>query len=121
VALERTLARVFPYMTGQVLTSGEAEVAGRVASTEEPLALLLPCGRVCLARVGIVVRCGLPFFVIIIQVHIHRGDRLFIVPWIWWWIVVMFRATSCGGLTGRLQIVRGALSRLECMIGTDGR
>ncbi len=67
MTLKRTFARVFANMASQVLAPGEAEVAGRISCAEKPLTFLLSRGRVCLARVGIIVR---PKFIIIV-VHIH--------------------------------------------------
>jgi hypothetical protein len=77
VALKRTFARMFPYMASQVLAPGEAEVTGRIARAEKPLTFFLSRGRVCLARLGIVVRTR---DIIVIIVHIHgRGYCLFTI------------------------------------------
>jgi hypothetical protein len=66
VTLKRSLPSMFAYVAGQVLASGEAEVAGREACTEEALAFLF-------ARPGIVVTLLIEIRVLVvvwvIQVH----------------------------------------------------
>lgn len=55
MALEGSLASMFPDVTSQMLTSGKAEVARGVARTKEPLALFLSPGRIGLPLLAFVV------------------------------------------------------------------
>jgi hypothetical protein len=43
-------------MASQVLASGEAEIAWRVASAEESLTFSLSGGRICISWLGLIIR-----------------------------------------------------------------
>ena len=102
MALKRTFARMFPDMASQVFASREAEVTGWVPSAKEPLALLLPRGRVCLTRLGIVVRARLIILVVVVHVHVHvygGGSRALAPSSLCRLVTMVFCAAALSALT----------------------
>jgi hypothetical protein len=75
VTLERPLPGMLPNMTSKVLTSGEAQITGRVPGAEESLALLLSRRRFLVSIFGIVIR-AVAFLIRSIEVHGRPPFRL---------------------------------------------
>jgi hypothetical protein len=103
MTLKRTFACVLSYVASQMLASGEAEAARRIACAEKPLAFLLSRCRVGLTRVGIIIRNRF-IVLIVVQVHVHvhvygAGTRLLTIPSFSRLVAMMLCSTSLGTLT----------------------
>jgi hypothetical protein len=77
VALERALSSMFSDMPGQMLTSGETEIARWISSAEKALTLLLERCGISIACLSTVIRTILVFFV---DVHRFRHSIITVVP-----------------------------------------